>query len=95
MIAVQVRALIVFAVIVAFVVALAAAAVPAQASGGSAAMSVGAQINRRIVISLPQSSAAASGAQERTLSNIACRTSRQWVERDGERVLMITVVPIP
>jgi len=93
MFAVQIRVLVLFTIIVAFVIALAASALPASAvDSTSGDVTVGVRVARRVALSLP-ADAASFDADSLTMSNVECETSSAWVERGGQRVLMVTVVP--
>lgn len=90
--AVQIRILMAFTLVVVLVVAWAATAVPAGASGRAASVSVCVNVARRVAISLPVTTDDVDPASL-TRSNVDCETSAQWVERGGQRVWLVTVIP--
>jgi len=95
MYALQIRVLIAFMLIVALAIALASVAIPTSAAADSATgtVSVEVRVARRVALSMPPVGATMDAAAL-TVSNVECETSTEWVERRGERVLLLTVVPV-
>jgi len=94
MFAVQIRVLIAFTLIVMLVLVLATQAVPAVAADSSAsAVTVSVRIAPRVALTLPLDGSDVN-ISDLTRSNVECEAFSEWVERGGQRVLLLTVVPV-
>lgn len=89
MYALQMKVLIVFALVVVFVVALALVGAPSHAAEAAGGVTVSVHVAHRIALTVPDEAGAACA----TYANVDHLTATEWVERAGERVLLITVVP--